>query len=90
MNIAISLKPEYIKRLCEFHQESGSTSVEYYSMCISLALGSLNDVVGYIKNMCRPARIDLNSKGRFSREQNAAQEHRGDASNGLRNRSMNN
>lgn len=35
---------------CETYQGSRSTGVEYYSMCISLAFGSLNDVVGNIKS----------------------------------------
>ena len=35
---------------CETHQGSWSTGVEYYSMCISLVFGSLNDVVGNIKS----------------------------------------
>lgn len=37
---------------CETHRRgaSGGTGVEYYSMCISLAFGSLNDAVGNIKS----------------------------------------
>lgn len=39
---------------CEIHQGggggSGGIGVEYYSMCISLVLGSLNDAVGNIKS----------------------------------------
>lgn len=35
---------------CETYQGSWSASVEYYSMCISLAFGSLNDVFGNIKS----------------------------------------
>ena len=35
---------------CETYQGSRGTGVEYYSMCITLAPGSLNDVVGNIKS----------------------------------------
>lgn len=35
---------------CETYRGSWSTGVEYYSMCISLVFGSLNDVVGNIKS----------------------------------------
>lgn len=35
---------------CETYQGSWSAGVEYYSMCISLASGSLNDTLGDIKS----------------------------------------
>ncbi len=38
------------KEDCQTYQGSWSTGVEYYSMCISLVFGSLNDVVGNIKS----------------------------------------
>lgn len=47
------LKPEYERRLWDppgGGGGSGGIGVEYYSMCISLALGSLNDAVGNIKS----------------------------------------
>lgn len=39
---------------CETYQGSWGAGVEYHSMCISLAFGSLNDVSGNIKSSIAP------------------------------------
>lgn len=67
-------KPEYEKEIVRPTRDL-EPSVEYHSMCISLVLGTLNDVFGNIKSSKCLACIHLSSTDLLCcEEQNAAKE----------------